>query len=114
MHAIKPLLSAQQHVPHLPCAALRCRKKLVEVENKLKVAVADRQTAVAEKANLEKQLKQQQGQKLLIEKSLEKKDAMENKKRESIMVVRGAASCVHVYLLIPSMGLVTCECAAAR
>jgi len=35
------------------------------------------------------QVKQQQGQKMLIEKSLEKKDQMESKKRESIMVVRG-------------------------
>lgn len=33
-------------------------------------------------------VKQQQGQKMLIEKTLEKKDQMENKKRESIMVVR--------------------------
>lgn len=98
---LSSLCCQPNEVPHLPCAALCCRKKLVEVENKLKVAVADRQTAAAEKAHLEKQLRQQQGQKLLIEKSLEKKDAMENKKRESIMVVRGAASCVSVYLLIP-------------
>ncbi len=66
------------------------RKKLLDVEVKLKVAVSDRQSAVADKASLEKQLKQQQSQKLLVEKTLEKKDHIESKKRESIMVV-GAA-----------------------
>ncbi len=60
---------------------------MIDVESKLKVAVADKQAAAAEKANLEKQLKQEQGQKLLMEKSLEKKDVIENKKRESIMIV---------------------------
>ena len=33
------------------------------------------------------QVKQQQGHKMLIEKTLEKKDQMESKKRESIMIV---------------------------
>ena len=63
------------------------RKRLTDLEAKLKAAVADRQAAVAEKATLEKQVKQQQGQKMLIEKSLEKKDQIESKKRESIMIV---------------------------
>ena len=57
------------------------------MEAKLKLAVSEKQAAVAEKATLDKQLRQQTGQKMLIEKNLERKDQMESKKRESIMVV---------------------------
>jgi hypothetical protein len=52
--------------------------------------VGDKQQAVAEKSSLEQQLKQAQGKNLIIEKSLEKKDQIESKKRESIMVVSQA------------------------
>ncbi|GAX77261.1 hypothetical protein CEUSTIGMA_g4707.t1 [Chlamydomonas eustigma] len=62
------------------------KKRLTDTETKLKVAVSDKQAAVAEKATLEKQVKQQQGQKLLIEKNLEKSTQIESKKRESIMI----------------------------
>ena len=62
------------------------KRKVVDLDAKLKLAVTEKQAAVAEKGNIERQLKQASGQKLLIEKSLEKKDQLESKKRESIMV----------------------------
>ncbi len=65
-----------------------CRKRLTDTEAKLRAALQDKAAAIAEKGNLERQLKQFQGQKMLMEKTLEKKDALESKKRESIMVVR--------------------------
>jgi hypothetical protein len=68
------------------CPAAR-RKRLTDAEAKLRVALQEKATAAQEKGALERQLKQFQGHKMLMEKSLEKKDAIENKKRESIMVV---------------------------
>lgn len=44
-------------------------------------------SAVQEKNKLEAQMKQLGSQKSMMEKTLEKKDALESKKRESIMVV---------------------------
>ena len=52
------------------------------------MALQDKAVALQEKSNIERQLKQNQSQKIIMEKTLEKKDALENKKRESIMVVR--------------------------
>lgn len=60
---------------------------MTDTEAKLRAALQDKAAAIAEKGNLERQLKQFQGQKMLMEKTLEKKDALESKKRESIMVV---------------------------
>lgn len=62
------------------------KRRTIDLDAKLKLAMTEKQAAVAEKANIERQLKQASGQKLLIEKSLEKKDQLESKKRESIMV----------------------------
>lgn len=83
--------TAKTPIPR-PCLArfrlsARRRKRLAEVEGKLKVALQERAAAVADKATLDRHLKQQQGQKMIMEKTLEKKDQIENKKRESIMVV---------------------------
>ena len=68
------------------------------------MAVGDKQQAVAEKASLEQQLKQAQGKNLIIEKSLEKKDQIESKKRESIMIVSAAA----LMNLPPTAAVVNC------
>lgn len=61
-----------------------CRKRLTDMETKLRMAVQEKTTASFEKANLERQLKQQSQQ------LSQKKDALDSKKRlrESIMVVR--------------------------
>lgn len=63
------------------------RKQTVEIQGKLKAALADRVAAIADKANLERLMKQSKSQALTLEKTLEKKDAVENKKRESILIV---------------------------
>ncbi len=63
------------------------KKKLADVETKLKAALADKQQAVQDKANLERQLKQHSSQTAMLQKNIEKKDAMESKRRESILVV---------------------------
>lgn len=65
------------------------RKKAGDMENKLKTAMSEKMAAVQEKSKLEAQLKQFNSQKSMLERTLEKKDAMESKKRESIMVVSG-------------------------
>lgn len=67
------------------------------------MALQDKATAQQEKAALDRQLKQQQGQKLMMEKTLEKKDAIEYKKRESIMVVsrRLKGMIAHVLVSVP-------------
>jgi hypothetical protein len=65
------------------------KKKLAEVETRLKGALADKQQALQDRANLDRQMKQQTGQTALLQKNLEKKDAVESKRRESIMVVGG-------------------------
>ncbi len=65
------------------------KKKLVEAETKLKAALADKQQAQQDKANLERQVKQQSSQTAMLQKNIEKKDAVESKRRESILVVSG-------------------------
>ncbi|GIL68311.1 hypothetical protein Vafri_21594 [Volvox africanus] len=62
------------------------KKRLTDTETKLRTALQEKTAALLEKSNFERQLKQNQSQKLMIEKTLEKKDAIESKKRESIMV----------------------------
>eukprot|EP00955_Chlamydomonas_euryale_P079613 363324-Chlamydomonas_euryale.AAC.1 len=62
-HLTAHVSTATPH-PHEPRLASPCPAQ---------VAVADKQAAVAEKANLEKQLKQLSGSKLLMEKTLERK-----------------------------------------
>ncbi|MEW5312718.1 MAG: hypothetical protein WDW38_004331 [Sanguina aurantia] len=62
------------------------KKQIVETQAKLKAALADRVAAVADKANLERAMKQSKSQALTLEKTLEKNTAVENKKRESILV----------------------------
>ncbi|GLI69864.1 hypothetical protein VaNZ11_014581 [Volvox africanus] len=62
------------------------KKRLTDTETKLRTALQEKTAALLEKSNFERQLKQNQSQKLMIEKTLEKKDAIEFKKRESIMV----------------------------
>ena len=57
------------------------------------MALQDKQAALQDRATLDRQLKQTKGQQQVLEKNLEKKDVIETKKRESIMVVRG--SCAH-------------------
>jgi hypothetical protein len=60
---------------------------VADLDNKLKAALQDKTTAVQEKSRLEAQLRQSAAQKQLVDKQLEKKDAIESKKRESILVV---------------------------
>ncbi|GLC41340.1 hypothetical protein PLESTM_001185400 [Pleodorina starrii] len=62
------------------------KKRLTDTETKLRAALQDKTAALQEKGNLERQLKQHHSQKLTLEKTLEKKDALECKKRESMMV----------------------------
>ncbi|KXZ43594.1 hypothetical protein GPECTOR_86g388 [Gonium pectorale] len=62
------------------------KKRLTDAEAKLRTALQEKAAAIQEKGNLERQLKQNQSQKLMMEKTLEKKDVLESKKRESIMV----------------------------
>lgn len=85
--SLAELASISRGTDHVQLMYVHDRKKLGEVEGKLKLVTEEKQKAVQEKANLERQLKMQQSQKLMIEKNLEKKDQIESKKRESIMVV---------------------------
>lgn len=62
------------------------RKKILDLETKLKVAVQDKTSAVQERSKLEAQVKQLVSQKQLHEKSHGKQQNIEEKKRESIMV----------------------------
>lgn len=71
------------------------KKKLADAETKLKAALTDRQQAVQDKANLERQIKQQSSQTVMLQKNLEKKDAIESKRRESILVV-GCRGCLRL------------------
>lgn len=70
-----------------------CRKRVTELDTKLKVALQEKATAVSEKANLERQLKQHRSQTQSLQTTLEKKDQVETKKRESILVVSVAQPC---------------------
>lgn len=51
------------------------------------MALQEKATAVNEKANFERQLKQHRSQTQTLQTTLEKKDHVESKKRESILVV---------------------------
>jgi Mg-chelatase subunit ChlD len=63
------------------------RKKITDLEGKLRVAVQEKTNAVQDKANLERQLKQQASRVQILEKNLEKKDVQADRRRESMMVV---------------------------
>ncbi len=128
--AVRPRAVAENGALHhavLACAR-GCRKKVVDLEAKLKVALQDKTTAVQvrasrlrsapawsrgelgaltepacawcvpggrvaqDKSKLEAQVRQYEGQKQLMQKSLEKQGAIESKKRESIMIVSGRNS----------------------
>lgn len=63
-----------------------CKKKLVEVETKLRAALQEKQQALQDKVQFERQWKQLSSQQNMIEKNLQKKELMADKRRESIMV----------------------------
>lgn len=71
----------------------------METQAKLKAALADRVAAIADKANLERAMKQSKSQALTLEKTLEKNTAVENKKRESILVVGGLSHILVAYII---------------
>lgn len=105
-------------MPFISCLCLApCRKQTVEIQSKLKAALADRVAAIADKANLERAMKQSKSQALTLEKTLEKKDAVENKKRESILVVsilRMFSLAIHLLLSQPWQACLHVFCTAVH